>query len=174
MEAKHLQLSTGQIDRCSTNSTNDTEKCSSSNTSLNSTISSNSSTYRSKIKSSPIKLEEYPSNICYQSQSEDYSYVYSSSSSSSSTVYPNTYSSSPSCYSTLNSQHDPTIYSDYQEKKRFRLDYDSYSSSSMTPYYSYPSEHTYYHPHPPHSTSVIVDNQQYLLNGWNNGTTAAF
>jgi hypothetical protein len=75
----------------------------------------------------------------------------------------------------------------YYDQKRIRLDndhhhhhhhlfdYESNLSSEKLEFYSptnncyvssnYPPEHPYHH------TSVIVDSQQYFLNGWN-GTTA--
>jgi hypothetical protein len=50
-----------------------------------------------------------------------------------------------------------------QKRIRFDNDYETNFYSSSNNYYQ--NEHPYHH------TSVIVDSQQYFLNGWN-GTTA--
>ena len=178
VEAKHLQLSIDQIEKTSSdyhhsnqilNNTNsiDNEKCSSTNTSLNSTSSSLSNRSSSKIlktnrvikqpKSSPIKTE---SN---QIISDDYSSYHPTE---------HYYSQNPSLY--------PSDYpheSIYYDPKRLRLetdhhlfDYENNHNFYSSPNTYYPSS-TYSTDHPYHHTSVIVDSQQYFLNGYN-GTPA--
>jgi hypothetical protein len=229
VEAKHLQLSTVQIDKCvsdysrsshphsslTTNISLDHDKSSSNNTSLNSTVSSSTSSSLSnrsgsktnkttrttkQTKLSPVKTElgtgvtdEYSSTPCYNTDE----YYYSANppaNYSNLALYAANYSS-PSCFSTLNNT-DESIYYECQQKKRLRLDNDHhphhltlldyesnvacdkmnfYGSPAATAagncYISaaaaYPTDH-----HPYHHASVIVDSQQYFLNGWNG--TAAF
>jgi hypothetical protein len=229
IEAKHLQLSTGQLEKSfgeyysrgstqlpttsSLTSSIDHDKCSSSNTSLNSTFSSTSGSSISSNRSyakvskgnrtlkqskvSPMKtnvssttIDDYPATNAYQQ--DDYYYPLNTSSSttgaySNLAFYTANYSSSPSCASNV----DQSMYYDIQDKKRFRsdnehqhlpsIDYESNGSYEKMNFYStpstttgncyvnnngYPTDHSYHH------ASVIVDSQQYFLNGWNG--TAAF
>lgn len=182
IEAKHLQLSVDQLDKSPIDHPHsmETDKCSSTNTSLNSTSSSSISTSSNHLPSKLIKTKQRKSSLI-KVDSHDYS-----------SYYPDehyyTPNSTPSNYSNLalyaatvgnySNTSDPTMYYD---QKRMRIDSDHPShpivnyENEKFDYYSpnhhcytstnYPPEHSYHH------TSVIVDSQQYFLNGWN-GTTA--
>ncbi len=181
VEAKHLQLSIDQLEKSpadylrstQTLITNpiDNDKSSSTNTSLNSTSSSLSNRNSSKIpksnriikqrKSSPIHqtvVDDYP---CYNPNEHYYSPNFALYAAAATSNYPNE--------------------SMYYDQKRIRLDnehhhhhlfdYETNLSSEKYDFYS-PTNNYYQNEHPSyHHTSVIVDSQQYFLNGWN-GTTA--
>lgn len=220
-EAKHLQLSTGQLEKSMddyarstqalatlTANSVDHEKCSSTNTSLNSTMSStSSSSTRScpkvpkinrsvkQSKTSPIKtdpaptvIDDYPSALCYNT--DDYYYSPNPPSNYTNLALYSANYSSPSCFSALNQTEESLYYDSQQQKKRIRLDNDHHHHVAVMDYesngpyekmnfYSSPSTtancyvaaNNYPTDHPYHHTSVIVDSQQYFLNGWN-GTTA--
>ncbi|CAF4691997.1 unnamed protein product [Rotaria sp. Silwood2] len=148
-------------------------------------------------KLSPIRtdlrtaiIDDYPSTICYNTDEHYYTH-------NTQTNYPNfsLYTTGTNNHSNPFNNLDESMYYDQKRissydinNKRIRLDNDHhhhhlslidyetnlpsekldlYSSSTNNCYVStnYQTEHPYHH------TSVIVDSQQYFLNGWN-GTTA--
>jgi hypothetical protein len=182
VEAKHLQLSIDQLEKSSSDylraaqtlipNSIDNDKCSSTNTSLNSTSSTSSNRSSSKIlktnriikqrKLSTAKTDEYSSTLSYNTDEHYYPHnpqnfaLYAAASASN---YPN-----ESMYYDPKHHHHLSL-----------IDYETNLSSDKIDFYS-PTNNCYVSTnyqteHPYHHTSVIVDSQQYFLNGWN-GTTA--
>ncbi|CAF1390285.1 unnamed protein product, partial [Rotaria sordida] len=146
-------------------------------------------------KLSPIRtdlhqtiIDDYPSTICNNTDEHYYSYNTQTNYSNFSlyTTGTNNYSNS---FNNLNESmyYDQKRISSYDiNNKRIRLDNEHHHHLSLIDYETnLPSEKldlyssanncyvstNYQTEHPYHHTSVIVDSQQYFLNGWN-GTTA--
>jgi hypothetical protein len=169
IEAKHLQLSTDQLKKSPTDYPSSTEnlendKSSSTNTSLNSTSSSSlSNRNSSKIGKINRLIKQQKSSPINQPIIDDYS----------------SYNPNEHYYSNLSLY--PSNESIYYDQKRKHIDgghhhhhhlfdYETNLSSEKFDFYSQTNNY-YQNEHPYHHTSVIVDSQQYFLNGWN-GTTA--
>lgn len=194
------QIDKSFSDYSESNATNLIES-SSTNTSRNSTLSSTSSSSNrscSKIpkinrvvkqnKYSPIKTdpstnvtENYSTTLSYNTTDDAYYSSNPSMNYSNLSLYASNYSNS-SCFSTLNNSDD-SFYYECQQKKRMRLEHDhsrltpiesesNFYSSTPTSNHCYMTINNYSNEHSHHPASVIVDSQQYFLNGWNGGTAA--
>ncbi|CAF1409087.1 unnamed protein product [Adineta ricciae] len=186
-------LTTNSLDNDKCSSTNTSLNSTSSSTSnrscpklakINRSIKQRKfSSTKTDLQSTPI--DDYPPTIGYNSDEQYYSHTPQAN-------YPNFAlytAATTSNYSHPFHHSDESVYYDQKRistheinNKRLRLDndhhhhhhlpfinYDTNFSSDKLEFYS--SANNYQPEHPYHHTSVIVDSQQYFLNGWN-GTTA--